>query len=269
MAAPLRIALLTAAWVLGFCFAAAPSLTAQEKVIIVQVDPTVEVDDDDLYDDINEVQRYELLLTQAGPLANPTSAGNQQAYRAANCFYADYRLIYKDYTYVVSTHCTASLKFKNTAPYTPGPQQLRSDFVFTSAMLDKIERTARQVFRRDFTAYFEQLQTADEHFSGGTNQRPNTPNVTDAEATNFLNEDEDLRNPTASNERTQQEIQTTVDTVLDNVNQADLEDPITPDQEARDERSYQGVDQRIEDETDPDRPQPQPRPGQPRPGQPR
>lgn len=257
-----RFALLAAFSFIGFLGSGIQCAVAQDKVIIVQIDPTVEVDSEDLYDDINEVARHEMPLSSAGVLGVPTSAAGQQAYRPAACFYADYRLIYKDYTYVVSTHCTAALKFKNTAPYTPGAEQVRSDFVFTSAMLDKIERTARTVFTRDFTAYFEQLQTADEHFSGGSAPGRNVPEVSDADATTFLNDDEDFQNPTASTERTQQEIQGTVDQALDNVNQADLEDPITPEQEANEERAYNGVDSRIEQETDPDRPVP--RPGQPR-----
>lgn len=52
------------------------------------------------------------------------------------CFVPELKLIYRDYTYVFSIHCSKVIKFANTAPHVPSSRRLKNDLIVTQGMLD-------------------------------------------------------------------------------------------------------------------------------------
>jgi hypothetical protein len=51
-----------------------------------------------------------------------------------DCFMPEMKLIFKNYTYIISLYCTAAIKYKNSAPFTPSSVRLRNDLVFTQTV---------------------------------------------------------------------------------------------------------------------------------------
>ncbi|MEZ4772245.1 MAG: hypothetical protein R3D00_03615 [Bacteroidia bacterium] len=52
------------------------------------------------------------------------------------CFIPELKLVFRDYTYIVSLHCSKIIKFANTAPHVPSSQRLKNDVIVTQSMID-------------------------------------------------------------------------------------------------------------------------------------
>jgi hypothetical protein len=231
-------------FLLGLCLLTSVPAFAQDKIIFVQIDPTVDLDDEDMWEASNETARKDVALANAALIANP--AGIQgQAFRAAGCFWPDYKLIYKDFTYVISTLCTQSMKFKNIAPYTPGEQQLPSDFRFTPQVLDFIDRTVRASFNMQYTEYFNNLQTTGERLSSTQVGGPNPNDVREAETA--IANDAEYTNPSAEREATETAVGQQVDEAVANVREEDIE-PITPEMEVDQDPTLNAAGNQVDQE---------------------
>ncbi len=57
-----------------------------------------------------------------------------------DCFVPEMKLIFQHYTYVVSLYCTAAIKYKNSAPYTPSSTRMKNDLVFTESVYQYLGR---------------------------------------------------------------------------------------------------------------------------------
>lgn len=55
------------------------------------------------------------------------------------CFFPEMKIIFKDYTYVVSLYCTAARKYKNSGPYTPSKLKYKQELDVTESMLDLLK----------------------------------------------------------------------------------------------------------------------------------
>lgn len=51
-----------------------------------------------------------------------------------DCFVPDLKLVFRDYTYVISLYCTTSLKYRNNSPFIPSKERIPNDLVFTSSL---------------------------------------------------------------------------------------------------------------------------------------
>lgn len=228
----------------------ATTLNAQSKVILVQIDPTLELEPEDSYGSENEVARHEMDLSNHPELRNPTQRpSGQGVYRDAGCFLADYKLIYRDVTYVLSTYCTSSLKFKNDAPFQPGPTQLPSDLVISDGLLDAVEKTGRRVFTKNFASYFEQQQLMEGDLGlDDTEEQLEQQEQQAREETEFVESEAVFENATEETEEDYNEIEDDIAEELGNPDPQVFENPITPEQEAEEEESFDNLDQRIENE---------------------
>lgn len=65
---------------------------------------------------------------------------------AANCFVPEIKLLFKDYTYVLSMHCARAKKYQNSAPFKTSSVQLRNDLIFTESVYDCVNRLRRRFF---------------------------------------------------------------------------------------------------------------------------
>lgn len=56
------------------------------------------------------------------------------------CFVPEMKLIFRQYTYVVSLYCTAAIKYKNSAPYTTSSTRMKNDLIFTHSVYEYLGR---------------------------------------------------------------------------------------------------------------------------------
>lgn len=64
-----------------------------------------------------------------------------------DCFVPEMKMIFKNYTYVVSMYCTTVKMFKNSAPYTPSATQLKTDFAFTQSVYMYLNKLKKKHFK--------------------------------------------------------------------------------------------------------------------------
>jgi hypothetical protein len=81
----------------------------------------------------------------------------QESIGSAGCFFANLKLVYRDYTYVVSTYCTDARKFENESPYQAGKRELINDLVFTEELLTYLAQVQQLHFKPDFAELYQQL----------------------------------------------------------------------------------------------------------------
>jgi len=74
------------------------------------------------------------------------------------CFYPDLKLVYRDHTYVVSTHCAGIYKFKNDTPFIAGKSRLANDFIFTENIILYLQRFKRIRLGNNNDRFFTQLE---------------------------------------------------------------------------------------------------------------
>lgn len=74
------------------------------------------------------------------------------------CFYPDLKLVYRDHTYVISTHCAGIYKFKNDTPFIAGKSRLANDFIFTESLILYLQRFKRFRLGNNNDRFFAQLE---------------------------------------------------------------------------------------------------------------
>lgn len=74
------------------------------------------------------------------------------------CFYPDLKLVYRDHTYVISTHCAGIHKFKNDTPFIAGKSRLANDFIFTESLIQYLQRFKRNRLGNNNDRFFTQLE---------------------------------------------------------------------------------------------------------------
>lgn len=73
------------------------------------------------------------------------------------CFYPDLKLVYKNHTYILSTHCAAIYKFKNDVPYVSGNTRLANDFIFTESLILYFQRLKKVRLGNNSDKFFASL----------------------------------------------------------------------------------------------------------------
>ncbi len=86
----------------------------------------------ELEDTINRLDEFSLL---EDPLNSP------------ECFVPEMKLIFKNYTYVLSMYCTTVKMFKNLEPYIPSANQIKPDMVFTESVYSYLYKLKRKHFK--------------------------------------------------------------------------------------------------------------------------
>lgn len=64
-----------------------------------------------------------------------------------DCFVPEMKLIFKNYTYVISMYCTSVMMFKNSEPFTPSTTKLKSDLVFTESVYLFLFKLKKKYFK--------------------------------------------------------------------------------------------------------------------------
>lgn len=116
----------------------------KEKVIVALIDVDNVANIENCYLKKYEKKRMTIHLDENEVLSNLLDyTETEDVLSDANCFIPNIKLIYKDYTYVMSTFCTAVVKFRNEAPYKTSSDRLVNDFVFTESTLEYLEKLVK------------------------------------------------------------------------------------------------------------------------------
>lgn len=132
----------------------------EDKVVLAQlaIDPIP--DPDKAYLSEYELKRIVLPLGPDSPLAllpEGLAADDDDKLATGGCFVPTHKLIYADYTYVLSTYCTNARKFKNTSAFVTGTQELPNDLVFTEPLLMYLEQLHAKNFKPEARAIYKRL----------------------------------------------------------------------------------------------------------------
>lgn len=71
----------------------------------------------------------------------------EEAIPSPDCFVPEIKLIFKNYTYVMSMYCTQVMMFKNNEPYVPSATKIKSDLVFTPTVYLYLNKLKRKHFK--------------------------------------------------------------------------------------------------------------------------
>ena len=74
------------------------------------------------------------------------------------CFYPDLKLVYRNHTYIISTHCATIFKFRNDRPFTPTTKRLANDFMFTESLIRYFIKLKRNKLGNDNSKFFSSLK---------------------------------------------------------------------------------------------------------------
>ena len=99
--------------------------SAQNDLIKVKIPYTIE-------DTINRLEDFAL---------------TEDELHSPDCFVPEIKMIFKNYTYVISMYCTTVKMFKNSAPFTPSATQLKTDFTFTESVYLYLNKLKKKHFK--------------------------------------------------------------------------------------------------------------------------
>jgi hypothetical protein len=127
-----------------------------EKVWVAQLSYNPLPDPDLAFKQEYEIKKIEVILTPDNPLTQLNTEGIDEDEKLvpASCFVPTHKLVFEDCTYIISTYCTASRKFINSAPFVTSSKEVPSDLIFTETLLNYLE----QVHAKNFRPEYSQLQ---------------------------------------------------------------------------------------------------------------
>jgi hypothetical protein len=126
---------------------ALPPANDLEKIILVDVDITAAADAPKCYSSNYDKKRVEVQVEFDDPLNNLTDFVMEgDALENAGCFLPELKIIYADFTYVISLYCGSVVKYKNTSPYVPSNVKVANDLEVTEDLLNYLRNKHKQYF---------------------------------------------------------------------------------------------------------------------------
>ncbi|MCS6904240.1 MAG: hypothetical protein RML72_08715 [Bacteroidia bacterium] len=130
-----------------------------EVVWVAQIDPSLQFSVEQALKETSERKRLKFFFSPQDTLHNLHKFLDfQEPILEIDCFIPNLKIIYRRYTYLISTHCGKILKFENKAPFEPAPIPLATDFLLTLSSLDYLQRFQQKYFFTAYQSYFEQLE---------------------------------------------------------------------------------------------------------------
>ncbi|MCB9235327.1 MAG: hypothetical protein H6581_26975 [Bacteroidia bacterium] len=118
-----------------------------DKVIVVDLKVPGPQEAEKCYLSVYDKGRVELNIDIDDTLNTlPDFIFEEDPLEGPNCFMPEMKLIYKEYTYVISLYCTKVKKYKNSSAYTPSNQQIKNDLAITESVLDYLEKIRKTHF---------------------------------------------------------------------------------------------------------------------------
>lgn len=130
----------------------------EQEVYVYQIDPFAGATVEDCYLPKYERNKIKLTIDLNSPFFDVnTSQAGQEVVEDVGCFMPTHKLVYEEFTYLVSTYCASSRKFANSAPYVTSARQLPSDLIFTDVLQAELERIHTVNFKPGFKEIYAQL----------------------------------------------------------------------------------------------------------------
>lgn len=129
-----------------------------QQVRVVELDPTLGLSPRAYAEGKGELKKFDLSVDGSSPLtALPQFVDRETPVLETNCFYPDLKLVYRDYTYVVSTHCASIYKFRNLKPWETSRYPLADDFIYTESLVRYFHTLRDSLFGNRFDVFYERL----------------------------------------------------------------------------------------------------------------
>lgn len=94
-------------------------------------------------------QRVAIDAEFGNPLADLSDfAFGEDEMEGPDCFIPELKLIYRNYTYIVSLYCTKVIKYQNASPFTPSNRRVRTDVIITESIYTHLNDLRLQHFGR-------------------------------------------------------------------------------------------------------------------------
>lgn len=138
--------------IFGLLFTCGTSVaqSTSERVYLVWLEVQRPSDVAHCYTERYDRQRVALDITYQDPLSDLADYSfAEDEMEGPDCFLPELKLIYKNYTYIVSLYCTKMIKYQNASPYTPSNRRIRSDVLVTESIYEylndlRVEHFGRQ-----------------------------------------------------------------------------------------------------------------------------
>ncbi len=104
----------------------------QERVYLVWLEVQRPSDVAHCYTERFDRQRVVLDIPIDDPLVDLADyAFGAEEMEGPDCFIPELKLIYRNYTYIVSLYCTKVIKYQNASPFTPSNRRVKSDLLIS------------------------------------------------------------------------------------------------------------------------------------------
>ncbi|MCS6905523.1 MAG: hypothetical protein RML72_01785 [Bacteroidia bacterium] len=144
----------------GYIYSQASRTSHSEKIYIVQLKPNSGANEKDCLLPQYENARVEYSFSSHDTLSFlEIFAEKELPILEADCFFPNLKIIFKNYTYVLSTYCGVIYKFKNNAPYQPSSLKLANDFIFTESLIQYFNNIEKKYFPNNFSEFYETISS--------------------------------------------------------------------------------------------------------------
>jgi hypothetical protein len=118
-----------------------------QKIILVDVSIPAATDAKKCYLNTYDTRRVEVNVEIDDPLVNLADFElEEDPIESGNCYLPELKIIYSDYTYVISLYCACIQKYQNSAPYTPGQTTMPCDIQVTESMISYLQSVHKKYF---------------------------------------------------------------------------------------------------------------------------
>lgn len=132
---------------LGLALPAQAQVEELDRVYLVRLDPQKPGDIARCYTDLFDKGKVELIYAFEDSINYLSDIiYEEEAIYGPECFVPDLKLVFRQYTYVLSTYCSKVIKYKNASPYVPSSTRIKNDLVFTPSVLEFIKRLKKKHF---------------------------------------------------------------------------------------------------------------------------
>lgn len=130
-----------------------PSMQEAEtqKVILVDLDVQTPQDAPKAYSELFDRKRVEIDVpedNQIFTLEDYSMA--EDPLEGPDCFFPQFKMIFRQDTYVFSLYCTRVIRYRNQAPFRPSAKRAQSDIKVTRSVLSFLQDTYKEHFGENF-----------------------------------------------------------------------------------------------------------------------
>ena len=138
---------------------AAPEVEEYEpKMVVIQLNPALKPEKFNAWDSRFDAYTFTVPLKPSDVMNRLEEiAFGEELIEAADCFVPLAKLVFKDYTYLISPNCAGVVKYKNSAPYTCSRETMENDFFYTETIIRYLERLQNTLFRKELLVQYERM----------------------------------------------------------------------------------------------------------------